>query len=237
MEEKYELLSTVLKELQEKGVLDGLVIVGSWCQYFYKILFDNAPEIPLLRTQDIDLLVPNPSKFKTTVDVSALLNRLGFDNDFDYNTGLVKYVHPDFEIQFLTPALGRAKDTPYEIKQLNINAESLTYMKMLQDNKFNMTHEGVTVWLPEPEAYTLHKILISFKRKDPAKKEKDLMSAKSIGELCLEFEARRQRLKTIYTQLPKKWQRTISGELKELSPVMFSFLVSFRQACMKQMKK
>lgn len=54
MEEKYELLSAVLNGLQEKGVSDGLVIVGSWCQYFYKILFDNAPEIPLLRTLDID---------------------------------------------------------------------------------------------------------------------------------------------------------------------------------------
>jgi len=224
MEEKYELLTTVLKELQEKGVLAGLVIVGSWCQYYYRILFDDAPEIPLLRTLDIDLLVPNPAKFKTKVDVSDLLNQLGFDSDFDYSTGLVKYVHPDLEIQFLTPALGRAKDKPHEIKQLNINAESLTYMKMLQDYKISMTHEGVTVWLPEPEAYTLHKILISLKRKDPAKKEKDLMAAKNIGELCLDYDTRRQRLKTIYAHLPKKWQRTISGELKELSPVMYSFL-------------
>jgi len=50
MEEKYELFASVLKALQEEGVLDGLVIVGSWCQYYYRILFNNAPEIPLLRT-------------------------------------------------------------------------------------------------------------------------------------------------------------------------------------------
>jgi hypothetical protein len=226
VEEKYELLAAVLKELQEKGVLDGLVIVGSWCQFFYRILFDDAPEIPLLRTLDIDLLVPNPSRFTTNVDVSALLNQLGFDNDFDHMTGLVKYVHPDLEIQFLTPALGRAKDTPHEIRQLNINAESLAYMKMLQDYKFSMSHKGLTLWLPEPEAYTLHKILISLKRKDPAKKEKDLMAAISIGELCLDDETRRQRLKTIYAQLPKKWQRTIAGVLKQLSPAMLSFLTA-----------
>jgi hypothetical protein len=226
MEEKYKLLAAVLKELQKKGVLHGLVIVGSWCQYYYRILFDNAPEIPLIRTLDIDFLVPNPSKFKTKVDVSKLLNLLGFDSDFDYSTGLVKYVHPDLEIQFLTPALGRAKDTPYEIKALNINAEGLTHMKMLQDYRFSMTHEGVTVWLPEPEAYTLHKVLISTKRKDPAKKEKDLMAAKSIGELCLGYKIRRERLKTIYVHLPKKWQRTVSGVLKQLSPEVFSFLTA-----------
>jgi hypothetical protein len=224
VEEKYELLSAVLKQLQAKGVLDGLVIAGSWCQYYYRVVFDNAPEIPLLRTLDIDFLVPNPSKFKTNVDVSQLLNQLGFDSDFDYHTGLVKYVHPDLEIQFLTPALGRAKDAPCEIKQLNINAESLTYMKMLQDHKFSMIHDGVTLWLPQPEAYVLHKILIIPKRKDPAKKEKDLMAAKSIGELCLEYETRRQRLKAIYAELPKKWQRTITGVLEPLSAAMHSFL-------------
>ena len=84
----------------------------------------------------------------------------------------------------------------FEIKKLNINAEGLTYMKMLQDFKFTMTHNDITVCLPEPEAYVLHKILISNKRKNPAKKEKDLMSAVSIGEFCLEYEAHRDRLQS-----------------------------------------
>ena len=226
MEEKYKLLSAVLQKLQEEGVLNGLVIVGSWCQYYYRILFDDAPEIPMIRTTDIDFLVPNPSKFQNKVDVSDLLNSLGFDSDFDYSTGLVKYVHPDLEIQFLTPASGRVKDAPYEIKQLNINAEGLTYMKMLQDYRFSMMHHGVTVWLPEPEAFCLHKILISHKRKNSEKKEKDLMAAKSIGELCLEYKTRRERLKSIYDRQPKKWQKSISDTLKELSTEMHSFLTA-----------
>ena len=72
MEEKYELLSVVLKKLQEKGVLGGLMIVGGWCQYYYRILFDNAPEISLVRTLDVDFLVPNPARFKSRVDVLEL---------------------------------------------------------------------------------------------------------------------------------------------------------------------
>ena len=224
MEEKYKLLSAVLKELQEKGVLHGLVIVGSWCQYYYRILFDNAPEIPLVRTMDIDFLVPNPSRFKNKIDVSDLLNTLGFDSDFDYSTGLVKYVHPALEIQFLTPALGRVKDTPYEIKKLNINAEGMSYMKMLQDYKFSMTHEGVTVWLPEPEAYCLQKILISPKRKAPAKREKDLTAAISIGELCLNYESHKERLKAIYRGMPKKWQKMVSDMVNRHSADLMSFL-------------
>lgn len=223
MEEKSKLFSCVLKELHKQDVLNGLIIIGSWCQYYYRILFDKAPEFPLIRTTDIDFLIPNPARFNNKVDVSDLLNKLGFDSDFDYSTGLVKYVHPDLEIQFLTPALGRVKETPYEIKKLNINAEGLSYIKRLQDYKFAMIHKDLTIWLPEPEVYVLHKILISQKRKNFIKGEKDLMAAKSIGELCLDFEARRVRLKMIFFNMPKKWQKIVLNVLKQLSSKLFFF--------------
>ncbi len=42
--------------MQEKK----FILVSSWCHYFYQFLFDGVPEIPLLRTTDIDFLVPNP---------------------------------------------------------------------------------------------------------------------------------------------------------------------------------
>ena len=143
MEKKYELLSIVLRELQSAGVLNHLILSGSWCQYYYRVLFDNAPEIPLIRTTDIDFLVPNPLRIDKSIDIAQLLNNLGFDNDFDYHTGLIKYVHPDLEIQFLTPALGREKGTPYEIRQFHINAEGLRYLILLQDYKFQMEHTRV----------------------------------------------------------------------------------------------
>ena len=50
------------------------------------------------------------------------------------------------------------------------------------------------------------------------------MAAKSIGELCLDYEIHRERLKKIYDHMPKKWQKSVSGILKELSAEMFSFL-------------
>ena len=49
----------------------------------------------------------------------------GFDNDFDYSTGIIKYVHPDLEIQFITPERGRGRDKAYDIKQLQIKAEGI----------------------------------------------------------------------------------------------------------------
>jgi hypothetical protein len=186
MEENYQLLSAVLKELQKAGALKHFILAGSWCQYFYRILFAKSSEIPLLRTTDIALLIPNPLRIHDNIDVPGILTGLGFDAHFDYKTGLVKYVHPDLEIQFLTPERGRGKDTPYSIKQLHVNAEGLRYLNLLQAYSFEMTHKGITICLPEPEAFVLQKILASQERRDSFKKEKDLSAAQSIGELCLQ---------------------------------------------------
>jgi hypothetical protein len=155
MEENYKLLSAVLKKLQNAGALQHLILAGSWCQYFYRILFAGAAEIPLLRTTDIDFLIPNPPGVKQPIDVSKILVELGFDEHLDYKTGLVKYVHPDLEIQFLTPERGRGQDTPCTIKNLNINAEGLRYLNLLQNHNFEMQHDGIIMRLPEPEAFLL----------------------------------------------------------------------------------
>lgn len=97
-------------------------------------------------------------------------------------------------------------------------------MTLLQDYKFQMKHEGITIWLPEPEAFVLHKILISQKRKTQAKRDKDLQSAQSIGELCIEDKARREHLKFIFEGIPRKWKRDILGVVKLISPEIFSCL-------------
>jgi hypothetical protein len=224
MEKRYKLLYKVLEELHTAGVLEKFILVGSWCHYFYQFLFDGAPEIPLLRTTDIDFLVPNPVQIERNVDVSTLLNNLGFDSDFDYHSGLIKYVHPDLEIQFITPAIGRGKKAPYEIKKFNINAEGLRYLTLLQENRFPIIHNHIKLWIPEPEAYILHKILISQKRKDEVKRNKDLMSAKEIGEFCLTIENRRKRIKSIFMSLPLKWRKNILNNVVQISPQLHGFL-------------
>ena len=224
VEENYNLLASVFRELQKAGVLQHLILAGSWCQYFYRIFFSNSPEVPLLRTTDIDFLIPNPPGIQNDADVPHILSGLGFDAHFDYNTGLVKYVHPDLEIQFLTPALGRGKDTPYSIKTLHLNAEGLRYLNLLQKYSFTMQHTGISIRLPEPEAFVFQKILASRERKDPAKKEKDVSAAQIIGELCLRDASRRPRLKNIFISIPVRWQKKIISILKDISPDLYTFL-------------
>ena len=166
-----------------------------------------------------------PGIIPLTTDIGQLLKSLGFDSDYDYSTGIIKYVHPDLEIQFVTPERGRGRDTAYNIKQLQIKAEGIRYLGILQDNSFTMKHEDISLRIPEPEAYVLQKILASRKRANEDKRAKDLDTAFSIGELCMQDHKRRRRMKAIFNDLPKKWQKEILKTLRDSSPDMYSPLI------------
>ena len=98
MERKSNLFFKTLNLLYGADVLEDIILIGSWCHYFYKIYFSNAPEIPLLRTLDIDFLIPNPPKIRKDVNVPEILNSLDFIPSNNYLTGHTKYVHPELEL-------------------------------------------------------------------------------------------------------------------------------------------
>jgi len=61
---QYDLCIEVLKRLDKSGVLESLILIGSWCLPFYKEYFKSATYGLSLRTRDVDFLVPLPAKFK-----------------------------------------------------------------------------------------------------------------------------------------------------------------------------
>ena len=78
MKRKSSLFFKILYSLYDEGVLEDIILIGSWCHYFYKYYFSGAPEIPLLRTLDVDSLVPNPPKIKKEVNIPEILENLNF---------------------------------------------------------------------------------------------------------------------------------------------------------------
>lgn len=70
---QYDLCLNVLRQLDNAGVLKHVVLVGSWCGLFYKEYLQGAAYHPLLKTRDLDLLIPRPSDIKDKVDVPQLL--------------------------------------------------------------------------------------------------------------------------------------------------------------------
>lgn len=81
MEKKqYELCLEILRRFHKEDILDDLILIGSWCVYFYTDYFRGTPYIDqtTIRTRDIDFLVDNPAHIKREVDIPQLLKDLGF---------------------------------------------------------------------------------------------------------------------------------------------------------------
>lgn len=209
MTEQTKLALDVLRTLQSVNALRDIVLIGSWCQVFYSRLFDTD-ELSILRTSDIDLLIPQNLKTKNNVDIGKLFENLGFSLNCELS-GLIKYDHEELEIQFLTNEKGPGKSPPiYEIKPYHINAEGLRYVDILFENTFDFDYDDLIVRLPTPEIFTLQKILISEERKKQGDREKDLKSASEIGDLCLNDPERIIIINELFTKMPSKWKKKIS---------------------------
>jgi len=209
---KYDLCCEVLRRLKQEGVLDKAMLVGSWCTLLYQDYFKGKGELPTLRTRDMELLFPIPVEFEKTTDLQELLKGLGFLLDFKGKRGCIFFQHPDLILEFLVPARGRPTNKPVAIDQLGINAQPLRFMDALCRDPIQMTFGGVTITLPHPIDYALHKLLIAGRRKNKDKAEKDrtqavalLTALENVGEVA--------PLRSVYEAMPKPWRRTIAREL------------------------
>jgi hypothetical protein len=74
--EKSDLLIKVLGDLQDPGILKHLILVGSWCQDFYRYQYGNPKEIPATKTMDADILIPRRMpRINPAVDIAAIMKK------------------------------------------------------------------------------------------------------------------------------------------------------------------
>ncbi len=206
---RYLFFKEIISILNQAGVLSYLILIGGWCLYVYREYFRNDPQIPLLRTADIDFLIPRPLKIKNGIDVHTLLKNKGFDVQFSHPAGYIKYVHPQIEIEFLTPEVGKGSEKPFLVRPLNLSAQQLRYLTILQNYTMEVLVDEDKITVPEPSAFVLHKLLLSFKRNRTEKREKDLRTAIDLGEFLLHKEDQRVQIKEIFESFPRPWKRDI----------------------------
>ena len=133
----------------------------------------------------------------------------------DYPAGFHRFVHPDLNIEFLTNAGAKSDISIHRFKQLGITVQELRYMNIPLQYKMHVSIEDIDFAVPEPEAFTLHKLIVCGLRKDKDKANKDLEAA--IG-LLLFFEDKpvhMNRLQEIYHGFPKSWKAKVEAGLME----------------------
>lgn len=212
---KYNLCIEVLKRFDKAEILKHIILVGSWCVYFYKEYFKSKSYSSFIRTRDIDFLIPIPFRLKKKLDVFKLVENLGFLEEFKGSQGYMKLEHPDLIIEFLVPERGRGYDKPYPIPQLKVNAQTLRYLDFLVINTIVINSNSLSIRLPHPAAYALHKFIVFKRRTKIDKRDRDIEGALRVfHELMKNNES--ITIKYIFNRMHDKWQKTIIRNLKSI---------------------
>ncbi|MFH1383495.1 MAG: GSU2403 family nucleotidyltransferase fold protein [Candidatus Omnitrophota bacterium] len=214
MEKKmYKIAATVLKRLDRTGVLQSVVLIGSWSLYFYRYYFNSSNYSGYIRTYDMDFLVPIPVKMKGTVNILELIEDLGFVTQFVGRHGYVRLAHPDLIIEFLAPERGRGRTKPYEIPQLHVNAQTIRYLDFLLEHVITIQAEGIRLQVPHPAAYALHKFIIFKRRRNSDNGERDLEGALRVYRELVRGHKQKD-MQRIFNSMHARWQKTVIRNLR-----------------------
>jgi len=212
---KYDLCLEVLRRMKREGILEKIMLVGSWCVILYEDYFKGKSILPVLRTRDLEFLFPVPLNLDRKTDLYDLLKDLGFVLDYKGEHGYTIFQHPDLILEFLVPARGRGSAKPFPLNQLGINAQALRFMDALARDPIQMQFNDVTVTLPHPVDFALHKLLIAGRRKEGAKAEKDRAQAIALL-MALNDSGETETIRIVHDAMPKSWRKTIKRELLAL---------------------
>lgn len=224
MENAESLFLKIIGKLDAGDVLQDIVLIGSWALPVYRTYFDDDPEIPILRTTDVDFLLGMPPNIQTTFDIPAALSELGFENEWSIQGDFCKYVHPDLEVEFLIPEHGRGTGRAISIPNLGISAQPLRFLSLAYERSMCISYHGYNIRVPEPEVFVLLKLLILPRRKDNAKRMKDAYTVRTIGEFLLKRSDRRAYIQKLFDELPKGWQKKIRSVSSEHFPTLLDAL-------------
>ena len=213
MKNQYGLCLEVLNRLQKAAVLEHIVVIGSWCIYFYRNYFIDTEYSSSIRTRDIDFLVPIPTKFKKKIDIPEMVKDLGFIEDF-HRKGLIRLIHPDLIIEFLVPQKGKGRDTPYPLPELGINAQALRFLEFLIENTIKLEFDNLKLNLPHPAAFGLHKLIVSSRRMKEEKKNKERLEAKRILQFLIK-KGEGEKIRNLFETMPRRWRTKVFNALEK----------------------
>jgi hypothetical protein len=213
---QYDLCIEVLRRLDRAGILQDVVLVGSWCILFYEDFFDGTKYATSLTTRDMDLLIPLPGAIRAKADVAELLKDLGFVVGFTGSKGHLRLEHPQLIVEFLVPERGRGSDKPYSLPQLGFNAQALRFLEYLAKNTITSKMGRIRLKLPHPAYFALHKLLVMSRRPKPEEQARDKEAAIRILN-ALVSSNQVAVIRTAFQAMPKKWRNKVKKQVADMT--------------------
>ena len=225
-------ISSLLKAVEVLApYLDEIVIVGGWVPFLYNRYGQMPSAHPLLRTMDIDLVVPRRVEEHGRPTIDELLSRAWYQARISgLDIPVVKYelASPVTEIEFLTPEVGRPGKAALAV-QHGLTAQAVRYLQILLENtkkiEINDTIDGsdisLVVTVPSPGAFIYQKglTLSPSSRRSSTKVDKDLYYIFSFVDSSREsrdsIPAEINSLRSCYST---KWFRSFIKNLNDYFP-------------------
>ena len=195
-----------LNILDGLNLLDHVILIGSWAEYLYEQcqLIDGF--ISTTKTLDIDFLVRNIRKPREKVALVDAFQDKGYELAFRH-TGVVTLIKDGFEVEFLAKQIGKPEPV---VESPNFGKlETLGHMSIIDENTLTVVYQGVTVIIPHPAAFALHKMVINKDRK--AKQEKDANAVKNLVYALEEDEVLVGAFQVMYSTLTAKERKAVKG--------------------------
>ena len=130
----------------------------------------------------------------------------------------MKYNHPELQVEFLVPELGRGSQMPREINKLHVKAQGLRYLHLLLDYPMYISYKQLRIRVPEPAAFALHKLIVSSRRLNASKKKTDLETTIGLLNFLCDRPKDLDRIRSILKAVPKKWADVIFSVSREHYP-------------------
>lgn len=212
-----EIFEKVISFLEQHNLQDKIMIAGSWAYYIYKNYYFKSELSPVaLRTMDIDLYIPHDFKKKLhqhpPLDMKTEMEKLGFkEKKAQSPQGIyTQFYHQDFKLEFITE---QTNNTSYGkgvlVYGLGITVNPIKNLEMINFPMPVKISDTLTLFVPEPEYFALHKIYIAEKRTYEPKKQKDWSQAIDLLSLL-----KISKIKKAFVSLNKSVKKDIIENLK-----------------------
>ena len=207
-EQKKQLLK-LLKMFSDNGFSEHLVLIGSWAEYMYMSAGILPDYEAVIRTLDVDFLVRNLRKPNPPMSIVGLAKDEGFFVEEDCLTGVTRLLTDDgFEVEFLIAQKGKGEHAALKTN-LGVTAQALRHLELLNTNTITAKYLDISITVPEPEAFVLHKMIINSERKD--KMEKDQLVINRMYRYL-----NQEKFDTLREKLTKKEQRAVNAYLETI---------------------
>lgn len=200
----------LLQALYSVGFFEESILIGSWVMPLYKDAFGISYA---LRTQDIDFAVKFVLADRAKkVDIEKIITDLGYI-PVPMQSGIRKFTRENFTVEFVAHRKGGRDDKSVMIRKWNITAAPLPFVDILLNFPFTADFGDFKIKAPLPEAFFVHKLIISRRRPGESKKVKDLEQCSVIAS---QLDTVRLKAVTESLKLSKKSQKALRESCEEI---------------------